>query len=145
MSTSPSDRPGVDPSAARELFVARLRAELHTGEQRTEEVSGTRRAYREAACLLSRFDPQRLRLPGEESASGGAVLELVDDCTTLGTQDQAGWSLKSDVRDRTLRELTGPEAARRGLECQLDELPAEPGPERFALACLSGRPRRRRG
>ncbi|MGW1790369.1 ATP-binding protein [Streptomyces tubercidicus] len=140
MSTSPSDRRGVDPSAARELFVARLRAELHTGEQRTEEVSGARRAYREAACLLSRFDPQRLRLPGEETASGGAVLELVDDCTTLGTQDQGGWSLKSDVRDRTLRELTGPEAARRGLECQLDELPAEPGPERFALACLSGRP-----
>ncbi|MEU8782326.1 AAA family ATPase [Streptomyces sp. NPDC048637] len=140
MSTSPSDRPAVDPSAARELFVARLRAELHMGEERTQEVSDARRAYREAACLLGRFDPQWLRLPSEVAATGGAVLELVDDCTTMGMQDQAGWSLKSDVRDRTLRGLAGPEAARRVLECHLDQLPAEPGPERFCLAYLSGRP-----
>ncbi|WAU00809.1 AAA family ATPase [Streptomyces nigrescens] len=140
MSTSPSDRLPMDPAAARELFVARLRAELHPDEERPQEVSDARRAYREAACLLSRFDPQRLRLPGEEAATGGAVLELVDDCTTMGMQDQGGWSLKSDVRERTLRGLAGPEAARRVLECHLDQLPAEPGPERFCLAYLSGRP-----
>lgn len=140
MSTSPSDGRPLDPAAARELFVARLRAELHPGDERSQEVSDARRAYREAVCLLSRFDPQRLRLPGEETATGGAVLELVDDCTTLGMQDQAGWSLKSDVRDRTLRGLAGPAAARHVLECHLDQLPGEPGPERFALAYLSGHP-----
>ncbi|WP_435602117.1 AAA family ATPase [Streptomyces sp. bgisy130] len=140
MSTSPSDHRPLDPAAARELFVARLRAELHPDEERTPEVSDARRAYREAVCLLSRFDPQRLRLPGEEDATGGAVLELVDDCTTLGMQDQAGWSLKSDLRDRTLRGLAGPAAARHLLECHLDQLPGEPGPERFALAYLSGHP-----
>ncbi|MGW3012137.1 ATP-binding protein [Streptomyces sp. NPDC001219] len=130
----------MDAAAARELFVARLRAELHTGEERLPEVSDARRAYREAACLLSRFDPQRLRLPGAEAATGDAVLELVDDCTTLGTQDRAGWSLKSEVREAALRGLAGPGAARRALECQLGQLPPEPGPERFCLDYLAGRP-----
>lgn len=139
MSTDPSERPAVKPSAVRELFAARLRAELHTGEDHRQEVSPARRAYREAACLLGRFDPLRLRLPGAEQGAGGAVLELVDDCTTMGTQDQPEWSLKADVRDRALRGLAGPEAARRALECR-PALPAEPGPERFCLAYLSGSP-----
>ncbi|MFG2093371.1 ATP-binding protein [Streptomyces sp. NPDC048612] len=130
----------MDAAAAREVFVTRLRAELHTGEERPPEVSGARRAYREAACLLSRFDPQRLRLPGAAATTGDAVLELVDDCTTLGTQDRAGWSLKSEVREAALRGLAGPGAARRALECQLGQLPPEPGPERFCLDYLAGRP-----
>ncbi|MFE1172971.1 ATP-binding protein [Streptomyces sp. NPDC058773] len=140
MSISPSERPSPAAAAAREVFVARLRAELHTCEEHPQDVSAARRAYREAACLLSRFDPQRLRLPGEAAATGGAVLELVDDCTTLGMPDQAGWSLKSEVREEALRGLAGPEAARRALECHVGELPAEAGPERFCLDYLSGRP-----
>ncbi|MGW1375963.1 ATP-binding protein [Streptomyces sp. NPDC002446] len=120
--------------------MTRLREELRSGEERPPDVPPARRAYREAACLLARFDPRRLRLPGEERAAGGAVLELVDDCTTLGMQDRPEWALKSDVRDEALRDLAGPEAARRVLERNLDQLPAGPGPERFALACLSGSP-----
>ncbi|MFI0785835.1 ATP-binding protein [Streptomyces lydicus] len=139
MSTGPSERP-APPSGLRELFAARLREALHTGGDRTRQVSRARRAYREAACLLARFDPRLLRLPGEKHATGGAVLELVDDCTTLGMPDQPEWALKTEVREETLRALAGPEAARRLLACNIGQLPSGPGPERFALAHLFGHP-----
>ncbi|MFC4611432.1 AAA family ATPase [Streptomyces maoxianensis] len=130
------------PSEARKIFTARLREELRAGEGHSHEVSDGRAAYREAACLLTHFDPMLLRLPGEDHATGGAVLELLDDCTTMGVKDRAVWSLKSDVRDEALRGLAGPEAARLALESNLDQFQDEPGPERIALACLSGsRPR----
>ncbi|MFI0714680.1 ATP-binding protein [Streptomyces inhibens] len=140
MSINPSESPPVRPAEVRKVFAARLREALRTGEDRTPDVSDARRAYREAACLLSRFDPQRLRLPGEDRATGGAVLELVDDCTTMGMHEQAAWALKSDVRERTLRGLAGPEAARRVLECNLGQLPPGASPERFCLIYLSGSP-----
>ncbi|MFH8629511.1 ATP-binding protein [Streptomyces lydicus] len=139
MSTGPSERPPA-PSGLRELFAARLREALHTGGDRSRQVSRARRAYREAACLLARFDPRLLRLPGEKRATGGAVLELVDDCTTLGMPDQPEWALRAEVREETLRGLAGPEAARRLLACNIGQLPAGPGPERFALAHLFGNP-----
>ncbi|MDC7340453.1 hypothetical protein PQR15_33370 [Streptomyces lydicus] len=139
MSTGPSERPPA-PSGLRELFAARLREALHTGGDRTRQVSRARRAYREAACLLARFDPRLLRLPGEKRATGGAVLELVDDCTTLGMPDQPEWALRAEVREETLRGLAGPEAARRLLACNIGQLPTGPGPERFALAHLFGNP-----
>ncbi len=126
------------PSEARKLFTDRLRNELRGGEERSHPVSDARRAYREAACLLTHFDPVRLRLPGEEAPSGGAVLELLDDCTTLGMQDQALWSLKTDVRENVLRGLAGPEAALAALECNVGQCPeTESGPERVCLAFLS--------
>lgn len=125
------------PSEAQKIFAARLRQELSSGED-VAPVSDSRTAYREAACLLTHFDPMLLRLPGEDSATGNAVLELLDDCTTLGMNEKAVWSLKSDVRDETLRRLSGPEAARRALECNIAQFRDEPGPELIALAYLSG-------
>ncbi|MEV0374703.1 ATP-binding protein [Streptomyces sp. NPDC050636] len=130
----------TDPSEVRDLFTARLRQELRGGKDSTRTVSNTRAAYRQAACLLSRFDPLLLRLPGEDRATGGATLELLDDCTHMGMQDHATWTLKSDIRERALRGLPGPEAARLALECNRDQFPEEPGPEHFALACLAGSP-----
>ncbi|MFD8546487.1 ATP-binding protein [Streptomyces sp. NPDC059649] len=138
MSTGPSDRPA--PSGLREVFAARLREALHTGREQPGGISPARRAYREAACLLARFDPRELRLPDEKHATGRALLELVDDCTTLGMGEQAGWALKAEVRDEALRQLAGPEAARRLLAANINQLPGEPGPERFALAQLFGTP-----
>ncbi|MCB5164111.1 AAA family ATPase [Streptomyces bambusae] len=44
------------------------------------------------------------------------------------------------MREQTLRALASPEAARFALETQLAGKPEVPGPERFALAFLSGRP-----
>ncbi|MFK4225901.1 AAA family ATPase [Streptomyces sp. NPDC019890] len=129
----------TEPSEARRIFTERLRRELRGGDDRSHVVSDARGAYRQAACLLTHFDPMLLRLPGEERAHGGALLELVDDCTTMGRKDRALWSLKADVRDRALRSLAGPEAARLALECNLDQFrDEESGPERSALAHLSG-------
>lgn len=144
MSTNPSEPPAGDSAERRlnlrELFTARLREALRTGEHRTPDISDARRAYREAACLLARFDPRRLRLPNEKRASGRAVLELVDDCTTLGMPDQPEWALKADVREQTLRGLAGPEAARWLLASNIGQLAVDPGPERFAMALLFGEP-----
>ncbi|MGW6454949.1 ATP-binding protein [Streptomyces sp. NPDC055078] len=130
MSTAPSDH--------LKDFVTRLRRELRADEDRPLTVPDTRRRYREAACLLTHFDPLRLRLPGEDRPTGGAVLQLLDDCTTTGRQEGSLWSLKSEVRDETLRGLAGPDAARRALEHALDAVPDDPGPERICLAFLAG-------
>ncbi|MFF8275713.1 trypsin-like peptidase domain-containing protein [Streptomyces lateritius] len=97
-----------------------------------------RQAYREAACLLEEFDPARLRLPGESEPTGRAALALVDDCTALAPHPSQAWVLKPEIRERTLSGLDGPEAARRALEANLALLPDGPGPERTALALLSG-------
>ncbi|MFH8840453.1 trypsin-like peptidase domain-containing protein [Streptomyces sp. NPDC017868] len=97
-----------------------------------------RRSYREAACLLQEFDPARLRLPGEEQATGRAVLELVDDCTALPSPGATVWTLKPEVRDAALAGLAGPGAALLALRTNLGLRPEGPGPERTALALLTG-------
>ncbi|MFI1869797.1 ATP-binding protein [Streptomyces jumonjinensis] len=130
MSTSPSE--------AVRIFTDRLRQELRAEGERAAEVPDARRGYREAACLLTHFDPMMLRLPGEERASGGAVLELLDDCTTTGMKERAVWNLKADIREQTLRGLSGPDAARQVLERNIGALRYEPGPERVCLELLSG-------
>ncbi|GGT12328.1 AAA family ATPase [Streptomyces purpureus] len=155
-----------------EDFAARLQAELRPAEGGggPPPMPDIRRRYREAACLLSRFDPARLRLPGEERATGRAAMELVHDCRALGSAHPAGrapepgagesappgtagpeadlaalttsWALKSGIREATLRGLAGPEAALAALAANADQFPEGPGPERTALAHLSGAPPR---
>ncbi|MFC9392279.1 trypsin-like peptidase domain-containing protein [Streptomyces sp. NPDC057027] len=97
-----------------------------------------RRSYREAACLLREFDPAGLRIPGEEQATGRAVLELVDDCTALPAPGTTVWVLKPEVRDAALAGLAGPGAARDALRTNIGLRPEGPGPERTALALLTG-------
>ncbi|MET7533258.1 AAA family ATPase [Streptomyces goshikiensis] len=124
-----------------EAFATRLRAELlAAAEAPPPDVPDTRRAYREAACLLTGFDPTRLRLPGESAAAGAAAMELVHECRTLSMSPHTTWALKQEVRDAALRGLAGPGAARLVLEANLDQVPEGPGPERTALAYLYGRP-----
>ncbi|MET9375568.1 trypsin-like peptidase domain-containing protein [Streptomyces sp. NPDC002992] len=101
-----------------------------------------RRAYREAACLLEGFDPARLRLPDESRPTGRAALALVDDCTALPPHPSQAWTLKPEVRERTLSGLDGPEAARRALEANIGLVPDGPCPERTALSLLTGSPPR---
>jgi hypothetical protein len=125
-----------------EDFPARL-AELMSSAEAAPgpaPVSELRRAYREAACLLTRFDPARLRLPGEAEPTGRADLELVHDCRAVGTRNTCTWVLKPEIRDTALRGLAGPEQARLALLANLDQVPPGPGPERTALDCLSGTP-----
>ncbi|GAA2148920.1 AAA family ATPase [Kitasatospora kazusensis] len=134
MSTSePSDK-------VRAEFADRLRRELSRKAAPAAEVGDARREYRKAACLLTQFDPVCLRRPGETEPSGGAMLALVDDCTSAGRLgDRDLWTLKAEVRETALRELGGPEEARAALERNLGE-DLVTGPERAALLYLSGRP-----
>ncbi|MFF8960204.1 AAA family ATPase [Streptomyces sp. NPDC014894] len=119
-------------------FAERLRRELRADEAPAAAVPDARRGYREAACLLTRFDPMLLTREGEERPGGGAVLELLDDCTTVGMEDRAVWTLKAEVRETTLRNLAGPGAARRSLERNLGAVRDGPGPERICLSLLDG-------
>ncbi|WP_328972688.1 AAA family ATPase [Streptomyces sp. NBC_00239] len=105
---------------ADEQFIPRLRAELQAEQtQQPILISELRQAYREAACLLTHFDPGRLLLPDETAPSGNARLELVDDCRTVGMGEHPLWVLKPEVREATLRGLSGPEAALRALAANL--------------------------
>lgn len=120
-----------------------LRRALRTpGTPAVPTLSEARRAYREAACLLDDFDPTRLRLPGEERATGRAVAELVDDCTALASSQHAlRWVLTPEVREATLKGLAGPAAAQAALgAADLDALPEGPRVERAAAALLAGTP-----
>lgn len=104
------------------------------------DVSDLRKAYREAASLMSRFDPARLKLPGEEEPSGAAGVELLRDCRAVGARNTFSWVLKSEVRDTALRGFAGPERARLALLANLEQVPPGPGPEHAALAYLDGKP-----
>ncbi|MFJ3921878.1 AAA family ATPase [Streptomyces sp. NPDC090022] len=103
-------------------------------------VSALRTAYRAAACLLTQFDPALLRLPGDVRPTGGAALELVDDCRAVSPESGTVWVLKPSVRDLALSSLSGPQEARLALLANLEQIPPGPGPERTALAYLSGTP-----
>ena len=122
----------------------RLRLE-HLQVQEPEEVSPQRWAYRRAAALLTSFDPVHLRAvapddPPDETADGapdeGALVELVDDCLSLGNPEQRIWTLQPEVRATTLRTMHGRREALRALDAN------PPGPddavERTARAYLRG-------
>ncbi|WP_327265596.1 ATP-binding protein [Streptomyces sp. NBC_01232] len=104
------------------------------------DLSDLHRAYREAASLLSRFDPARLKLPGEKKPSGAAGVELLRDCRAVGTRDTFTWVLKPGARDTALHGFAGPDAARLALLANLEQFPPGPGPEHIALAYLDGTP-----
>lgn len=139
MPTVPSEA-GGGPGAVREEFRARLREELRAALGPGQAVPDARRGYRQAACLLTSFDPRALRLPGEPYATGRATTELAADCKATGMADaaEAEWSLKPEAREEALRSLAGPEEALRLLEANLDAVPEGPGPERVCLALLRG-------
>ncbi|WP_407840764.1 AAA family ATPase [Streptomyces sp. DSM 116496] len=126
----------------REDFGARLSEQLSAAAASPgpADVSDQRRAYREAASLLSRFEPARLKLPGEKEPSGDAGVALLSDCRAVGARNTVTWALKSEVRDTALAGFAGPEGARRALLANLEQIPPGLSPEHFALAYLDGTP-----
>jgi hypothetical protein len=128
--SSPLDRSPDD-------FAARLRERLEAQRSADSDPEADRVEYRKAAALLTRFDPTLLRRPGDDSV-GGAVLQLVDDCETRGGRHGPAWSLRHDIREQTLRSLSGPGEALRMLEQNVGTSP-EHSTERAALAYLRGR------
>lgn len=90
----------------------------------TEEVSPERWAYREAACVLSSFDPATLKPAPGSSASGGALQHLIDDCDTIAVAGGPNrWTLRQPVREATVARVGSREALLRLLE---HNAPAEP-------------------
>ncbi|MFE4258797.1 AAA family ATPase [Streptomyces sp. NPDC056883] len=126
----------------REDFGARLSEQLSAAAASPgpADVSDLRKAYREAASLLNRFEPARLKLPGELEPSGAAGVELLPDCRAVGARNTVTWALKAEVRDTALAGFAGPEGARRALLANLEQIPPGLSPEHFALAYLDGTP-----
>ncbi|MFJ3162633.1 AAA family ATPase [Streptomyces kanasensis] len=147
--TASGPRPGPGAAAAlSELFRSRLREELRPAAGPPDAVPDARLGYRRAACLLTSFDPRRLRLPDEREPTGRALTELTADCTATGVADRPEWSLKPQVREEALRSLAGPAEALRVLEENLDAADAasgEPGPEAVCREVLRGRAPRTAG
>jgi cellulose synthase operon protein C len=101
-------------------------------------VSEIRWRYREAAAVLSYFDPRSLRPRGPDEEPGGAVVNLRTDATPSHDPglDAGLWILRNNVRRDTLARLANREAMR-------DALEANPARSRDPLqqaieACISG-------
>ena len=84
--SSASDAPAPSELAARVRRRLNARAE-------PEGVAAKRWAFREAAALLSYFDPTRLRLRGD-GAEHDALITLLDDCEVIGEPTRGVWTLK---------------------------------------------------
>lgn len=83
----------------------------------TEAVSPERWAYREAACVLSSFDPTTLKPAPGSSASGSALQHLIDDCDTIAVAGGPNrWTLRQPVREATVARVGSREALLRLLE-----------------------------
>ncbi|MFP2904607.1 hypothetical protein ACLESD_06030 [Pyxidicoccus sp. 3LFB2] len=106
------------------------------------ELSEARWAFRRAAAVLVSFDPMRLR-PDESSALGPedtAARHLVDDCTVTASSDgtrPARWTLRPEVRRKTLERMRDPRELVRVLEANPEE--AEAQEQQMATACIRGR------
>ena len=79
------------------------------------ELTAAHLAFRRAAALLPRFDPQTLK-PADSSAEGNAVFHLFKDSIVHGASGVSSWSLRPDVRRRALQSLAGPQAALEALK-----------------------------
>jgi cellulose synthase operon protein C len=83
-------------------------------------VTADRWAFREAAALLTAFDPATLRPARGATTEGGALLELIDDCATVGDPTRRMWTLKREVRYAALHRMSGGEEALRSIEANGD-------------------------
>jgi hypothetical protein len=118
-------------------FTARLRDKLRSGDAEPAEPAPERHRLRQAAALLTSFDPGSLHPPGGVSA--GTAFQLVDDCTARAGQARTAWALRPEVRRTALRSFAGPDEARRALEANIGSAP-DHAAERLALGYLRGEP-----
>lgn len=80
------------------------------------DVSDVRWQYRQAAAVLSYFDPHKLRPLGESEPGESAVTHLLLDTTPKEGDSQSGsWILRADVRRAALERLATVEALQSAL------------------------------
>ena len=83
----------------------------------SEEISPERWAYREAACVLSSFDPATLKPAPGSSVGGGALQHLIDDCDTIAAAGGPNrWTLRQPVREAAIARVGSREKLLRLLE-----------------------------
>ena len=106
-----------EPPAAPDSIGERVRRSLEQLRTSDEsDLDAGRWAFREAAALRVAFDPTTLATADGDADVGGAVLALLDDCSTVGAPTRRMWTLKPEVRTATLRHLHDPDRALAALE-----------------------------
>ncbi|HEU5266844.1 MAG TPA: AAA family ATPase [Jatrophihabitans sp.] len=119
-------------------FAAKLKARSSNRTDAPPALSAQHVQYRQAAALLSAFDPVTLRA-AKGGEPGGAVQALLDDCIVKAVDDLPGWTLLPEVRNEALSSFTDAKQALTALEANVDQL-AETGAEQYVLAYLRGHP-----
>ena len=105
----PREEP-LSPAEVRDLVEAGWKS---WPRHRQIEINPERWSFREAAALLSNFDPRQLRPADSEWADLDSLLILIDDSEAVGDPTRGLWKLRADVRRDTLRRLDGFEGALR--------------------------------
>ena len=130
----------MSPELSRDDFAHKLLERSRARKQAAAQphLSDERVAYRQAAALLTGFDPRRLHVaPGSDIRDGSAVALLVEDCVSLGSPGQLRWRLRTRAREEALRSFRSPQEAVENLEANLDHALAGTTPW-VALSLLRG-------
>jgi cellulose synthase operon protein C len=99
-----------------EALFGRLSGLSATLETSAPAVSDLRWRYREAAAVLSYFDPRTLKPTGADAPHGAAETHLKDDIAPASALGEHGWILSANVRKQALQRLRTREAMRGALE-----------------------------
>jgi cellulose synthase operon protein C len=121
-----------------QIPIERVRAQLEIirAEMLHAEENPLRQGYREAACVLTRFQPRRL-VPSGGGEPGWA--EFLHDCEPVVTADRGDWwRLRADIRYDVLRQLGTRERMREAMMANPDR-PADPA-QRMLEAILDREP-----
>jgi cellulose synthase operon protein C len=90
---------------------------LQSAIQEEEQVVPAHRAFREAAAVLSTYDPAWLRPAEPRFSEDSAVTWLLpDSMRVFDAQDQPRWCLTEDIRRRTLKRLGSRDALLQALK-----------------------------
>lgn len=90
------------------------------GDERQFEPPAWRLAYREAAAVLSRFDPRHL-VPFGQRDESGPWYRFLPDCEPVEVPNKPGiWRLKDPIRRETLKRLGSTDAMRAALDANPD-------------------------
>jgi hypothetical protein len=110
-------------SLGSQISLETLRAQLDSIRTELQAASDdpTRWAFREAASVLSRFEPQTLRPVGDLQKPAADWIDLGADCEPVAHRSQGDWwRLRPEIRRQALRRLGTRERMRAALAANPD-------------------------